>query len=99
MPADLSLKKKDVNTVETGRPFSPVMFEVVLKKFTPDVPNKISGRPRFVFTHTFLCPLRSMFCLLLRVSVLSYFCFNWINFTVPKKERESSCINFSKLLL
>lgn len=46
MPTDLSLKKKDLNGVETGRPFSPAMFEGVLKNFTPDVPNKISGRPR-----------------------------------------------------
>lgn len=53
MPTDLSLKKKDLNGVETGRPFSPAMFEGVLKNFTPDVPNKISGRPRFVFKHTF----------------------------------------------
>uniref|UniRef100_A0A6N2K1Y8 ubiquitinyl hydrolase 1 n=1 Tax=Salix viminalis TaxID=40686 RepID=A0A6N2K1Y8_SALVM len=31
---------------ETGRPFRPAMFESVLKNFTPDVPNSISGRPR-----------------------------------------------------
>ncbi|XP_076960582.1 ubiquitin carboxyl-terminal hydrolase 24-like [Bidens hawaiensis] len=37
---------KDLNHMQTGRPFSPVMFEVVLKNFTPDVPNSISGRPR-----------------------------------------------------
>lgn len=52
MPTDLSLKKKDMNGVETGRPFSPAVFQSVLKNFTPDVPNKISGRPRFVFKHT-----------------------------------------------
>ncbi|XP_044489101.1 ubiquitin carboxyl-terminal hydrolase 24-like isoform X2 [Mangifera indica] len=40
------LKKKDMAYVETGRPFSPVMFEAVLKSFTPDVSSSISGRPR-----------------------------------------------------
>eukprot|EP00257_Ricinus_communis_P013404 XP_015570827.1 ubiquitin carboxyl-terminal hydrolase 24 isoform X2 [Ricinus communis] len=45
MPSSSSLKK-DTAIVETGRPFSPAMFEGVLKKFTPDVPNCISGRPR-----------------------------------------------------
>ncbi|KAI3827045.1 hypothetical protein L1987_01107 [Smallanthus sonchifolius] len=44
MPAGSS--SKDMNHMQTGRPFSPVMFEVVLKNFTPDVPNSISGRPR-----------------------------------------------------
>ncbi|KDP40491.1 hypothetical protein JCGZ_24490 [Jatropha curcas] len=38
--------KKDTTIIETGRPFSPSMFEGVLKNFTPDVPNSISGRPR-----------------------------------------------------
>ncbi|KAJ0809939.1 putative ubiquitinyl hydrolase 1 [Helianthus annuus] len=42
MPAGASSK----DTMQTGRPFSPAMFEVVLKNFTPDVPNNISGRPR-----------------------------------------------------
>ncbi|KAK2636942.1 hypothetical protein Ddye_031734 [Dipteronia dyeriana] len=46
MPSGSSLKKKDVAFVETGRPFKPTVFEAVLKKFTPDVPNSISGRPR-----------------------------------------------------
>ncbi|XP_031265925.1 ubiquitin carboxyl-terminal hydrolase 24-like [Pistacia vera] len=40
------ITKKDVAYVETGRPFSPAMFEAVLKNFTPDVPSSISGRPR-----------------------------------------------------
>ncbi|GMJ14494.1 ubiquitin-specific protease 24 [Hibiscus trionum] len=44
--ADSNLKKKDTTFLEIGRPFSPVMFESVLKSFTPDVPNSISGRPR-----------------------------------------------------
>lgn len=46
LPIGSSLKKKDSAVVETGRPFSPAMFEGVLKNFTPDVPNSISGRPR-----------------------------------------------------
>ncbi|KAK6933895.1 Peptidase C19, ubiquitin carboxyl-terminal hydrolase [Dillenia turbinata] len=47
MPVGSSgLKKKDALTVETGRPFSPAIFESVLKNFSPDVPNCISGRPR-----------------------------------------------------
>ncbi|XP_050232237.1 ubiquitin carboxyl-terminal hydrolase 24 [Mercurialis annua] len=45
VPSSCSLKK-DTAIVETGRPFSPAMFEGILKKFTPDVPNSISGRPR-----------------------------------------------------
>ncbi|KAL4367716.1 hypothetical protein GQ457_05G031620 [Hibiscus cannabinus] len=44
--ADSNLKKTDTKALEIGRPFSPVMFEAVLKSFTPDVPNSISGRPR-----------------------------------------------------
>ncbi|KAJ6704787.1 UBIQUITIN CARBOXYL-TERMINAL HYDROLASE [Salix purpurea] len=43
MPTSSNLKK---DAVETGRPFRPAMFESVLKNFTPDVPNNISGRPR-----------------------------------------------------
>ncbi|XP_011042126.1 PREDICTED: ubiquitin carboxyl-terminal hydrolase 24 isoform X2 [Populus euphratica] len=43
MPTSSSMKK---DFVETGRPFRPAMFEAVLKNFTPDVPNSISGRPR-----------------------------------------------------
>ncbi|KAF8403724.1 hypothetical protein HHK36_011828 [Tetracentron sinense] len=46
IPTDSSLKKKEVTVLETGRPFSPAMFESVLKIFTPDVPNSISSRPR-----------------------------------------------------
>lgn len=47
MPSSPNSKKKDA-ALETGRPFRPVMFEGVLKNFTPDVANSISGRPRFV---------------------------------------------------
>ncbi|KAM7509054.1 hypothetical protein LguiA_019507 [Lonicera macranthoides] len=46
MPVGASPNKKDTTGLETGRPFSPAMFEGVLRKFTPDVPNSISGRPR-----------------------------------------------------
>ncbi|KAF9686412.1 hypothetical protein SADUNF_Sadunf03G0155900 [Salix dunnii] len=43
MPTSSNLKK---DAVETGQPFRPAMFESVLKNFTPDVPNSISGWPR-----------------------------------------------------
>ncbi|CAN6444163.1 unnamed protein product [Victoria cruziana] len=43
---DLGAKKSASAVVEVGKPFSPVMFESVLKKFTPDLPANISGRPR-----------------------------------------------------
>ncbi|CAJ2655101.1 unnamed protein product [Trifolium pratense] len=46
MPSGIKLKKKDTDSFEFGRAFCPVMFEDVLKNFTPDVPNSISGRPR-----------------------------------------------------
>ncbi|KAL6557884.1 hypothetical protein OROMI_018234 [Orobanche minor] len=39
-------KKKDVSELETGRPFSPTMFEGVLRKFTPDMPSSILRRRR-----------------------------------------------------
>jgi ubiquitin carboxyl-terminal hydrolase 10 len=43
MPVD---SKKETDGLETGRPFSPSMFEAVLRKFTPDVPNSVFGRHR-----------------------------------------------------
>ncbi|XP_052211291.1 ubiquitin carboxyl-terminal hydrolase 24 [Diospyros lotus] len=46
VPVDTSLKKREMAVPETGRPFRPAMFDRVLKKFTPDVPISISGRPR-----------------------------------------------------
>ncbi|XP_009354416.2 ubiquitin carboxyl-terminal hydrolase 24 isoform X2 [Pyrus x bretschneideri] len=46
MPSGSSSKDKDTSVLETGRPFSPAMFEGVLKNFTPDVPTSISCRPR-----------------------------------------------------
>ncbi|KAA8549818.1 hypothetical protein F0562_001502 [Nyssa sinensis] len=46
IPPGSSSKKKEIVVLETGRPFRPVMFEPVLKSFSPDMPNSISGRPR-----------------------------------------------------
>ena len=40
--------RNNVAVVESGRPFTPAMFERVLRNFTPDVLNNMSGRPRFV---------------------------------------------------
>ncbi|CAL9020372.1 unnamed protein product, partial [Prunus brigantina] len=54
MPSGSSSKNKDASVLETGRPFSPAMFEGVLKIFTPDVPTSISGRPRQVDAQEFL---------------------------------------------
>lgn len=48
-PMDSSSKKKEM-VLENGRPFRPDMFETILKMFTPDVPNSIHGRPRFVMS-------------------------------------------------
>ncbi|VVB17295.1 unnamed protein product [Arabis nemorensis] len=38
--------RNNVAVVEAGRPFTPSMFEGVLRNFTPDVLNNMSGRPR-----------------------------------------------------
>ncbi|KAG2238269.1 hypothetical protein Bca52824_092481 [Brassica carinata] len=38
--------RNNVAVVESGRPFTPSMFEGVLRSFTPDVLNNMSGRPR-----------------------------------------------------
>ncbi|GAB2247957.1 hypothetical protein Droror1_Dr00007839 [Drosera rotundifolia] len=46
MPSGSSLKEKESSIVLTGTPFSPTMFEGVLKNFTPDIPNGMFGRPR-----------------------------------------------------
>ncbi|XP_019164090.1 PREDICTED: ubiquitin carboxyl-terminal hydrolase 24-like isoform X2 [Ipomoea nil] len=46
MPLKSNLKRKDLVSMETGKPFRPLMFESVLKCFTPDVPNSLTGRPR-----------------------------------------------------
>ncbi|KAL9675694.1 hypothetical protein QQ045_003899 [Rhodiola kirilowii] len=42
----VSATKKSTTIVETASPFSPSMFEEVLKKFTPDIPSGLLGRPR-----------------------------------------------------
>ncbi|KAL8542181.1 hypothetical protein ACS0TY_003152 [Phlomoides rotata] len=41
-----NIRKKVATKLEAGRPFSPAMFEGVLRKFTPDIPSSILGRPR-----------------------------------------------------
>ncbi|CAA2987004.1 ubiquitin carboxyl-terminal hydrolase 24-like [Olea europaea subsp. europaea] len=46
MEDDSSSKRNEKTILETGRPFRPVMFESILKSFTPDVPDNLSGRPR-----------------------------------------------------
>lgn len=46
MPSGSSLKEKESSIVLTGTPFSPTMFEGVLKNFSPDIPNGMFGRPR-----------------------------------------------------
>ncbi|XP_047941978.1 ubiquitin carboxyl-terminal hydrolase 24-like [Salvia hispanica] len=46
MVGGANIKKKDSIEIEAGRPFNPTMFEVVLRKFTPDVSWSTSGRPR-----------------------------------------------------
>ncbi|CAF2242785.1 hypothetical protein BRARA_H01386 [Brassica rapa] len=45
MPSSSSFRN-NVAVVESGRPFTPAMFEGVLRNFTPDVLNNMSGRPR-----------------------------------------------------
>lgn len=54
-------RKKIVTELEAGRPFSPAMFEGVLRKFTPDIPSSILSRPRSVLltlSYWLPCPLR-----------------------------------------
>ncbi|EOA16186.1 hypothetical protein CARUB_v10004326mg [Capsella rubella] len=45
VPSSSSIRN-NVTVVEAGRSFTPAMFEGVLRKFTPDVLNNMSGRPR-----------------------------------------------------
>lgn len=45
MPSSLHMKN-DLSTIQTGEAFNPIMFETVLKNFTPDLPSSMSGRPR-----------------------------------------------------
>lgn len=48
-----NIRKKVSTELEVGRPFSPAMFEGVLRKFTPDIPSSILGRPRSaLLTHS-----------------------------------------------
>ncbi|XLR56451.1 hypothetical protein HN51_010737 [Arachis hypogaea] len=54
VPSSTKLKKKDTDALETGRPFCPTMFVDVLKKFSPDLPNVMSGRPRLEDAQEFL---------------------------------------------
>ncbi|XVE69524.1 hypothetical protein DITRI_Ditri09bG0159000 [Diplodiscus trichospermus] len=44
--SDCNVNKKDTTVLDICRPFTPATFEAVLKSFTPDLPNSISGRPR-----------------------------------------------------
>ncbi|KAF8022239.1 hypothetical protein BT93_G2394 [Corymbia citriodora subsp. variegata] len=44
MPAAISSNRKDLNSLETGKPFNPTMFGTVLKNFTRDMPNSTSAR-------------------------------------------------------
>lgn len=39
---------RDVAVFDVGKPFSPLMFDDVLKNFSPDLSSGILGRPRFV---------------------------------------------------
>ncbi|PHU03112.1 Ubiquitin carboxyl-terminal hydrolase 24 [Capsicum chinense] len=43
---DSSMKKTETVVPEIGLPFRPLMFESVLKNFTPDVADSLTGRPR-----------------------------------------------------
>ncbi|KAG9449034.1 hypothetical protein H6P81_008999 [Aristolochia fimbriata] len=47
LPGDPSSKKNEKSVLETGMPIRPLMFEPVLKSFTPDLPtSSMSGWPR-----------------------------------------------------
>lgn len=55
IPSSSIAIKKDVSSIEIGKPFCPTMFEMVLRNFTPDVPATFSGRPRQEDAQEFLC--------------------------------------------
>lgn len=75
MVSGTSVKKKDVTVLEIGRPFSPTMFEGVLRKFTPDVPSSLSSRPRSVLlTHHLVSFLDMAFVAQFSYSYLMIFC-------------------------
>lgn len=42
-----TVPNRDVAAFDVGKPFSPLMFDGVLKNFSPDLPSGILGRPRF----------------------------------------------------
>lgn len=65
MLTDSVEKRIENNALQTGIPFRPIMFDSILKSFTPDIPDNLSGRPRFVH-----CASLSFSVLL----CLSYFC-------------------------
>ncbi|KAK4482437.1 hypothetical protein RD792_009594, partial [Penstemon davidsonii] len=46
MSTESTCKRNENTVLETGRPFRPVMFDSILKSFTPDIPDNLSGRPR-----------------------------------------------------
>ncbi|RAL38984.1 hypothetical protein DM860_014810 [Cuscuta australis] len=46
MPLKSTVMRKEMLVMETGKPFRPLMFESILKSFTPDVPNSLTCRPR-----------------------------------------------------
>ncbi|XP_042000321.1 ubiquitin carboxyl-terminal hydrolase 24-like isoform X2 [Salvia splendens] len=46
MLTDSVEKRIENNTLQTGIPFRPIMFDSILKSFTPDIPDNLSGRPR-----------------------------------------------------
>lgn len=43
---DSKAENQERGLIESGKPFSPIMFDLVLKIFTPDLPSSLSGRPR-----------------------------------------------------
>lgn len=51
VPNDSTLTNDGKRAIDTGKPFSPTMFDAVLKGFTPDLPAGISGRHRCDFIH------------------------------------------------
>ncbi|XP_072997349.1 ubiquitin carboxyl-terminal hydrolase 24 [Typha latifolia] len=46
VPEDSSSKNKEKGVLESGKSLNPVMFDLVLRNFTPDLPSGISARPR-----------------------------------------------------
>ncbi|XP_051143668.1 ubiquitin carboxyl-terminal hydrolase 24-like isoform X2 [Andrographis paniculata] len=46
MLPDSICKLDGKNVLGTGKSFRPIMFDSILKSFTPDIPDNLSGRPR-----------------------------------------------------